>query len=40
LKMRNNITVPKRVQGTRIKYPSVFTDYICYVLACSVNTLE
>jgi hypothetical protein len=38
--MRTNFTVPKRVQGTRIKYVSVFRDYICYVQACSVNTLE
>jgi hypothetical protein len=40
LKMRTNITVLKRVQRTRIKYASVFRDYIYYVQACSVNTLE
>jgi hypothetical protein len=38
--MRTKITVPKSVQGTRIKYASVFRDYICSVQACSVNTLE
>ncbi len=38
--MRTNITVPKRVQGTCIKYASVFRDYICDVQACSVNTFE
>jgi hypothetical protein len=38
--MRTNITVPKRVQGTGIKYASVFKQYICYIQACSVNMLE
>ncbi len=40
MKMITNITVLKHVQRTRIKYASVFRDYIYYVQACSVNTLE
>jgi hypothetical protein len=35
-----SITVPKRVQGTHIKYARMFRVYICYVQACSVNTLK
>jgi hypothetical protein len=35
-----NVTVPLRVQGTRVNRPNVFREHICFVQACSENTME
>jgi hypothetical protein len=34
-----DVTVPMRIQGTRVNSPSMFREHVCHVPACSANTL-